>query len=70
MLSWAVIKYKKAALGLLKIKELKQVILHHPDHSKLDAASKIVNKNLSGNRGLLSCQEELFDNGLKEYARL
>jgi hypothetical protein len=61
---------KDSVLGLLKIKELKKVILHHPDHCEIDLVSEIVNKYLNEKRDQLSCQEDLIDAGLKKYGKL
>jgi hypothetical protein len=59
---------KDSVLGLLKIKELKKVILHHPDHCEIDLVSEIVNKYLSGNRSILACQREFLRSELLDYA--
>lgn len=64
---------KNRTLSLFKCKQLNSVLLSSssqyqgiPDEDHL--ASKIINKHLK-TRDVLSCQEELMDNGLIDYAK-
>ena len=63
--------YKGPLLGVLKIEKLKALTTFYgniiPDFSK---AIKIVNTHLTGDRNIIACQEELFQNDLDEYAKL
>lgn len=59
------LKYKGPVLSLLKIPGLKH-ISNHPN-----SYTQILNKHLaSSSRDIIACQEELIDNGYKDYAEL
>ena len=61
---------KSHVLGLLKIKNLKEVILYGTgDDKKLMDVETIINKYLPEG-DLLKCQEELIDAGLDDFAQL
>lgn len=55
--------YKNPILGVLLIEGIKDFI-------GVKSIEPILNKHLQGDRDILECQEELIDNGFKEYARL
>ena len=57
------ISLRKPILSIFKIKNLQRIII---DNKQVE---KIVNKHLSS-KDILECQEELIENGLKEYAKL
>jgi hypothetical protein len=60
-------------LSLLKMKNLKIInlsTLAKDEHIELDKSCKIVNKHLKSGRDILECQEELIENGYKEFAKL
>jgi hypothetical protein len=58
-------------LGLLKIKNLKEVIFQHPNHLKLCEVSCILNKHLQINNNIIiSFQRVLIENDFDEYGVL
>ena len=62
---------KSRVLGLLKIKNLREVILYGTgDDKSLIKVESIINKHLAKGRDLLACQQELIDAGLEEFAQL
>ena len=61
----------KGWLSCLKIKSLEIVSVGFFNNTpKMKMLAGIITKYLKGSRDLLSCQEELIENGLKEYAKL
>lgn len=57
-----------SVLGLLLIKNLSQIIFEHDQKSA--NVQNIINRHLESNRDINSCQEELIDAGLAQFARL
>lgn len=68
--------YKGPILGIFKIKGLSRLSSMHRygyDKAQAEIFSKvknIVNAHLANGRNIVACQEELFKNGLDEYAKL
>lgn len=57
------------ALGLLKIPNLRRVVLFHKEISILSDVSDIVNSHFEfGEDGVIDCQHELIESGLTSYA--
>jgi hypothetical protein len=61
---------KGGILSLLKLKMPVNIIGAGPFGSNSPRWYSIVNPYLQGDRNILACQEELIDNGLKDYAEL
>lgn len=61
----------KGLLSFLKIQSLMKISPLSTASDDLKKACQIVSKYCAnGNHDILACQDELFDNGLKEYAKL
>jgi hypothetical protein len=61
---------KSHVLGLLKIENLREVILYGTGDDKvLITVEEVINKHLK-KRDILACQQELIDAGLEEFAQL
>lgn len=60
---------KSHILGLLRINKLQHAIVHS-NQGRLAETISIINKHLRGDRNIHTCQEELIEAGLKEFARL
>ena len=56
--------------GLLQISTLPRVGSNKEKAERLQQARTIIYKHLKGDRNIVACQEELFKNGLDEYAQL
>lgn len=63
-------KIKSNILGLLKIKNLKIVLIDGTPKPDLEKAVKIINKHLASGRNIRKCKAELEDTGLDDYAQL
>jgi hypothetical protein len=66
---------KNGLLGLLQIPHPTKVYvasngITKSEFPELSAALKILKTHLDGDRNVLACQEELIDNGFKDYAQL
>ena len=59
-------KYKGPLLSVLKIASLNAIFQTNPNEPHI----KIINWHLQHGRNIVACQEELFQNGLDEYAAL
>lgn len=66
---------KSNILGILKIKGIRTLGLgvemkNYPEFEQCNEVFGILRKHLAKDRNILECQEELMDNGFKEYAKL
>lgn len=59
-------------LGLLLINQLDKIIIDIQDvkTSNLQPVVDIINRHLKADKDILECQEELLENGFKDYAKL
>lgn len=56
-------------LGLILIKNLEKFSFED-FKGEVHPVQNIINKHLKGSRDVLECQEELIENGYKQYAKL
>ena len=62
---------KSHVLGLLKIINLREVILYGTgDDKSLIEVESIINRHLAKGKDLLACQQELIDAGFEDFAQL
>jgi hypothetical protein len=57
-------------LGLMKIRDLKELSVKYSGKVEAKKAFEIVEKNLKISGGLSEAMDELIEAGLKEYAKL
>lgn len=61
---------QEGGLGILLIKNLQEILLPYSSAATDIEWIKIIKKHFDGDKDVLECQEELIENGYKQFAKL